>query len=238
VGDLTLCGGCFTAVVEHPCEDHLFAVPGVLVSTAPSLLEPLGTLPRARVDDDGAATRPGALRDGLTLRALTVEDREALVRTVARCSSDTRYARFHTAVPVLTPGWARAMCQPAGKRVAVGVVVESAGHRLADEPGVSLGSPCGDEIVALAQVEPEVDGSAELAVLVEDAYHRTGLGAMLVRAALTEAARNGLRSVRAHVLPDNDAIRQLLLSLDLPVKRGYDDGKICWTIEIAGLVAA
>jgi hypothetical protein len=40
------------------------------------------------------------------------------------------------------------------------------------------------------------------------------------------------------VLPDNDAIRQLLLSLDLPVRRGYDDGKVCWTIDISGLAAA
>jgi GNAT superfamily N-acetyltransferase len=207
----------------------------VRVSAVPSLLEPLGTLPRARRAED-IATPP--VTESLTVRALTVEDRHALVRTIDRCSPDTRYARFHMPVPVLTPGWARTICQPAGKRVALAVVVEAAGHRLADEPGVSLGSPYEDEIVAVAQVEPEVDGGAELAVLVEDAYHRTGLGSRLVRAVLTEAAANGFRTLRAHVLPDNDAIRQLLLSLDLPVERGYDDGKVCWTIDISGLAAA
>lgn len=54
-------------------------------------------------------------------------------------------------------------------------------------------------------------------------------------AALSEAARNGIGRVKAHLLADNDGVRRLLSSLDLPLRRGHDDGKECWTVDISGL---
>jgi GNAT superfamily N-acetyltransferase len=208
------------------------------VATVPSASESYRTVPRARAAADRQAVRGPVrrhpLHGGLRLRPVTVADRDALVRTVDRSSAATREARFHEALPALPLGWARRMCQPAPDRVVVAAVVEGAGHALSDDGAVSLGAPFDDEIVGLAQVEPDF-GGAELTVFVEDAYHRRGIGGVLVRAALAEAAGLGIRTVKAHVLPDNDPIHRLLTALDLPLRQGHDDGKVCWTVDITGL---
>jgi len=57
----------------------------------------------------------------------------------------------------------------------------------------------------------------------------------LCDAALSAAAENGLTRVKCHILPDNQGIRRLLCSLGLPVTRGHDDGKECWTIDASAL---
>nr|WP_240940623.1 GNAT family N-acetyltransferase [Planosporangium flavigriseum] len=126
------------------------------------------------------------------------------------------------------------MCEPGPGRVVVAAVVESARHVLADHTDVALGAPFAEEIVALAQVDPDF-GGAELSIFVEDAYHHRGLGRVLVHAVLAEAAGRGIRRAKAHILPDNDRIRRLLTSLDLPLRQGHDDGKVCWTVDISGL---
>ena len=86
-------------------------------------------------------------------------------------------------------------------------MVEGIDHRLADQPDAALGAPFDDEVLALDQVEPEV-GGAELAVLVEDAYQRTGLGLVVVCAALVEVARSGVP--RAAGTPPRSAARAAL----------------------------
>lgn len=171
----------------------------------------------------------------IRLRTLSVEDTDALVRTVERCSPDSRRARFHEALSTLPVGWARTICKVDDRRVVVAAVVEGLHHRLADELTASLGAPYEDEIVALVQIEPDV-GGAELAILVEDAYQRSGVGSLVLCAALAEAARNGTNRIKAHILPDNDGIRRLLTSTDLPVRRGHDDGKECWFLDTSGLL--
>ncbi len=213
------------------------------MSVALSLLEAFPALPRTALAADQGGLRPDLLSQeleglprGLRLRALALDDAGALVRTVDRCSAKTRQDRFHEPLPSLPASWARRICRADGRRVVIAAVVEGIDHRQADQPGATLGAPYDDEVVALAQVEPE-HGGAELAILVEDSYQRAGLGLLLVCAALTEAARNGLTRVRAHTMPDNEAIRRLLSSLELPTRRGHDDGKECWTVDLSGLVA-
>jgi hypothetical protein len=211
------------------------------VSVAVNLLDALPALPHSAFAADRGGVRPGALLDelaglpaGIRLRSLSVEDADVLVRTIERCSPQIRQARFHEPLSALPPGWARRICTVTDRRVVVAAVVEGIEHRRADCAGASLGAPYEDEIVALAQVEPEL-GGAELAVLVEDSYQQAGLGLLVVCAALSEAARNAVGRVKAHLLPDNDGIRRLLSSLDLPLRRGHDDGKECWTVDISGL---
>jgi RimJ/RimL family protein N-acetyltransferase len=214
------------------------------VSVALSLLGALPSLPSSALAANGGGVRPELLLDELRglpaeirLRSLSEEDRHALVRMVDRSSPASRQARFHEPLTALPPGWARTICRVAGSRVVVAAVVEGISHRQADQPGAALGAPYDDEIVALAQVEPDVGGRGELAILVEDSYQRSGLGLIVLCAALAEAARLGVRRVKAYMLPDNDGIRALLSSLDLPIRRGHDDGKECWTIDIAGIAA-
>ncbi len=207
------------------------------MSVALSLID---ALPSAALAADRGGV-PAALVDGLPalplgirLRYLSPADKEALVRMVDRTSPQSRQGRFHEPLAALPPGWARAISNVTGRRVAVAAVVEGIDHRLANQPDAALGAPFDDEVVALAQVEPEV-GGAELAVLVEDAYQRTGLGLVVVCVALVEVARSGVPRVRAHILPGNDGIRRLLSALELPVRRGHDDGKECWTLDISSL---
>jgi len=172
---------------------------------------------------------------GIRLRPLAATDRDALIRTVERCSPETRCARFHEPLTTLPPGWARSMCTPTGRRVAVAAVVEAVEHPMADQPGSALGAPYDDEVVGMVHIEPEFGRTAILAILVEDAYQRGGLGRQLIHAALSAAAENGLTRVKCHILLDNQGIRRLLCSLGLPVTRGHDDGKECWTIDASGL---
>lgn len=171
---------------------------------------------------------------GIRLRPLASTDRDALIRTVERCTPETRRARFHEPLTTLPPGWARSMCTPTGRRVAVAAVVEAVEHPMADRPS-ALGAPFDDEVVGMVHIEPEFGRTAILAILVENAYQRGGLGRQLIHAALSAAAENGLTRVKCHILPDNQGIRRLLCSLGLPVTRGHDDGKECWTIEASGL---
>lgn len=214
-----------------------------VVSIALSLLDAFPALPPTALAADRGGLRPDLLVDGLErlpsglrLRSLCSDDRDALIRTVDRCSPQSRQDRFHEPLPALPIGWARSICRVSGRRVVVAAVVESIDHRQAPQLGAPLGAPYEDEIVALAQVEPE-PGGAELAILVEDSYQRAGLGVLVVCAALTEAARNGIPKVKAHLLPDNEGIRRLLSSLDLPTRRGHDDGRECWTLDISRLGA-
>lgn len=200
--------------------------------------------PSGRADVTGQADSAPGLRPeqlfaklerfpkNLELRSLRPEDRIALMRTVDRCTPATRQDRFHEPISALPLGWARRMCRVTPKRVAVGAVVEAVQHRLFGSGGAALGAPCDDEIVALAQIEQE-DGGAELAVLVEDSYHRLGLGRVVVMAALIDAAKMGVTTVHAHLLPGNEGIRRLLTSLELPVVHGHDDGKERWSVDIS-----
>jgi GNAT superfamily N-acetyltransferase len=210
------------------------------VSVALSLLETFPTLPGTALAADRYGVRPQELAADLRLppairlRSLATGDRDAVIRTVARCTPETRHARFHEPLSALPLGWARSMCTVTGGRVAVAAVVESIEHRLAEEPAISLGAPYDDEVVAMVHIEPEF-GHGELAILVEDSYQRSGIGIVLVCAALSEAARNGMRHVQCHLLPGNQGIRRLLSSLGLPVTRRHDDGKECWTIDIRGV---
>jgi GNAT superfamily N-acetyltransferase len=211
------------------------------MSVALSLLEAFPALPRTALAADHGGVRADVISDqlvrvphGLRLRSLSLGDADALVRTVDRCSAKTRQDRFHEPLTSLPSSWARRICVPDGRRVVIAAAVEGIDHRQANQPGAILGAPYDDEIVALAQVEPEA-GSAELVILVEDSYQRAGLGVLLVCAALSEAARNGLTRVRAHIMPENEGIQRLLSVLELPTRRGHDDGKECWTLDISGL---
>ena len=211
------------------------------MSVALSLLDAFPALPDTALAADSGGVPAGLLSDklkglsaGVRLRALSEDDIDALVRMVDRCSPETRCARFHEPLSSLPVGWARKICRITGSRVVVAAVVEGIGHRQADEASASLGAPYEDEIVAFAQIEPEV-GGAELAILVEDSYQRAGLGVLVLCAVLSEAARVGVQRVKAHTMPDNDGIRRLLSSADLPLRRGHDDGKECWTVDISRL---
>jgi len=131
-------------------------------------------------------------RPALVVRRAVAGDRVALAEMFARCSSQTRYRRFHghvNAFPrryldeALTGGpvhFALVACTHSGR------------------------------VVALASCRTETAGAAELGILVEDAYQRLGIGAALLREIAGHAGRTGLSTLKAQVLGDQSWIVRVL----------------------------
>jgi GNAT superfamily N-acetyltransferase len=61
-------------------------------------------------------------------------------------------------------------------------------------------------VVALASCRATAGAAADLAVLVEDAWQRQGIGTCLLNGLLDHADRNGLRTLKATMRPEQDWI--------------------------------
>jgi RimJ/RimL family protein N-acetyltransferase len=78
------------------------------------------------------------------------------------------------------------------------------------------GEPAG--IGRYVRIDP---GTVEVAFEVADAHQGRGLGTVLLDAVTTVAAANGVRRVRATVLPKNDASRRLVAHAGVTLTRNY-----------------
>lgn len=128
----------------------------------------------------------------VTVRRAVERDRPALAQMLVRCSGQTRYRRFHGHVSAFP---ARFLTQALAGTPAHFAVVGDVGAGTV----VAFGNCC--------TVAP---GVAELGVLVEDAYQRLGIGAALLRELAGYAAWNGVTTLRAQVLADQEWIVGLL----------------------------
>jgi L-amino acid N-acyltransferase YncA len=152
------------------------------------------------------------LRDGsrLWIRLSRPEDSDGVAAMHARCSETSRYQRYFT--PMNT--WREENL----RRI-------SGGHRGAtlvatDEVG---------EIVALGNVfpmGPQDATGAEVAVIVDDAWHHRGVGRQLLERLVDLARTLSFETLTAFVLVDNHRMVSLLESLDLDwvVGRDHDLG--------------
>lgn len=126
----------------------------------------------------------------VTVRRAVERDRPALAQMLARCSGQTRYRRFHGHVSAFP---ARFLTQAlSGAHFAV------------------VGDAGAGTVVAFGNCCAVAPGVAELGVLVEDAYQRLGIGAALLRELAGYAAWNGVTTLRAQVLADQQWIVGLL----------------------------
>jgi len=122
----------------------------------------------------------------MTLRRATAADVERLDRMLDRCTVRTRTLRFNVPVRSLPRAYASRIAQPA----------RGEAHWVAEIDGA---------VVALASVS-----DAEIAVLVEDAWQRRGLGTRVLGCAVTEAAQHGATQLAADVAFANPhALRML-----------------------------
>jgi GNAT superfamily N-acetyltransferase len=122
---------------------------------------------------------------GPAVRRADAGDREALAAMVDRCSADAIYRRFHGA-----PG-------PYVRRALDRISTPTDDHRswvAAGDDGAIHGT------ATLAWGHGDL---VEVAVLVEDAWRRRGLGRALMAAVAAEAARAGVGTVTATVQADN-----------------------------------
>lgn len=130
----------------------------------------------------------------VTLRPLRRTESDVLDAVLGRLSPRSRHLRFHTPVPRLTGTMRRAMLDLDDRRH-VALVAEN-------DDGV----PVGLAQLVRTRADPDV---AELAVVVVDAWHRRGVGRLLVAASVALAADWNVRRVTARVLPGNHAARRL-----------------------------
>jgi GNAT superfamily N-acetyltransferase len=118
-------------------------------------------------------------------------DRPALAEMLSRCTAYTRSRRF------LAP--LRSFPEPYLTEALSGHPEHFA--LVAATPAV---------VVALASCRAVDGGTAELAVLVEDAWQRRGIGARLLKRLIEHADRSGLRTLRATLLAEQEWITRPL----------------------------
>jgi AcrR family transcriptional regulator/GNAT superfamily N-acetyltransferase len=150
------------------------------------------------------------MRSGGTvwIRLARPEDSDAVAAMHERCSEQTLYRRYLTAV---------------GQWRDITLRRLSGGHR-----GATLVAMSEDgTIVGLGHVFPDAPSptrTAEIAVIVEDAYQRRGIGTRLVAHMLDLAARLGFDDVVGTVLAQNNEMLRVLDSTRLVWTRHVEDG--------------
>ena len=161
---------------------------------------------------DGAERGMLALADGtcVVVREVRPEDAPALKRLASRLSERTVRLRFFGPMKELSDAQARRFAEVDGvDRFAL----------------VALDPEDEGEIVAVVRYEREGDSdAAEYAALVEDRLQGRGLGLSLTRSLIEAARKNGIGSLNAYVLPENEAMLGLLRNLDLPERVRWEEG--------------
>ena len=151
--------------------------------------------PGALASRDGASplgvTSAVTLR-GIALRPVTGSEIPAIGAMWERCSLATRIARFHAPVRNIPASYLKA------------VLADPAANVLAAR------EPSGDVVALASLIGSPGSGTAELGVLVEDAWQRRGIGRGLVAHLVTAAPARGITTLTASVLSGNARVAGLL----------------------------
>lgn len=143
--------------------------------------------------------RTVALRNGarVRLRPIRPEDQPRLVELYQRLSAETAYRRFFTKMKTLPSELAHHFANVDYRRRLALVTEPPWGHVPA--------------VIGVVRLEPtERPTTAELALVVEDAWQRIGLGALLLAHILQAGEQCGIEDFRADVLTSNAAMLRLL----------------------------
>jgi RimJ/RimL family protein N-acetyltransferase len=173
---------------------------------------------QALVEVAGAVLRRHAeqitllLPDGteLIVRPATVEDAAAVRLLHDRSSAGSRHQRYLTGTRGPSEAQLHRLLEPAG-----GITL------LAVRPDPVTGD---EQVVAMANLLAEGD-LGEVALLVEDAWQRRGIGTTLLRRLVAYAARTGFGALVAHARADNTAIQRTLERLG-PIGAPERDGTL------------
>ena len=163
----------------------------------------------------GTTEAIGMQEDGLTtLRTATRADSALVARLLLQLGDRSRYLRYHVPWRMSGPAAqheAERMLADAGGRVALLVLRRRDGT---------------DEAVAVGELAPTGNRTAEVALLVRDDLQRRGIGGRLGRALLARAYAVGIRRVRADVLAENRPARHLLRRLGFDHQLGATYGML------------
>lgn len=150
-----------------------------------------------------SAVLPDGARVGV--RHIRPDDVDRLARLHGRCSPETLYRRFLTPVPDPIPSWLERLTSVDGHEQA------------------ALVAQLGDEIVGVARYHRAGHPrTAEVSILVEDAFQRRGLATLLLSALLDHADREGIDVFTAETLADNQPVRGLLAHFGFELRSTTD----------------
>jgi RimJ/RimL family protein N-acetyltransferase len=163
------------------------------------------------------------LADGtpVLVRPITPDDAGPLVALHARLSAGTIYRRYFGARPNLSPADVDRFTRVDGRtRFAL----------------VAMRAPDAGVMVAVARYEGRPgERSAELAVVVDDALQRTGLGRLMTGRLIDVAREGGQDELVADVLAGNAAMLGLLRRLDVPRRSESDGETVTVVLDLSGL---
>ncbi|MGE3268030.1 MAG: N-acetyltransferase family protein [Chloroflexota bacterium] len=166
------------------------------------------------------------LRGGrsVRLRPIRPDDAGRLKALHSRLSRETIFSRFFSHLPVLSD-----------ERAAYFTTVDY--HRRLAIVAVD-GQGQDEEILGVARYDNQEDGSAEMAIVVEDRMQRLGIGSVLLAAIIDAARRRGVRSLIADVLGENRRMLHLLRETHLPYQTQRRQEVIRVTLTLSGPAAS
>jgi GNAT superfamily N-acetyltransferase len=157
------------------------------------------------------ARHEATVGERVVVRDLRRDEGDLLDALMAGLSPHSRYLRFHVPLPALGADMRRALLDVDG-RDRIALVAE------ADD-----GTPVG---IARMSRDRGASGEAEVAVATVDAWHRRGVGRLLVTALAERARAVGVRRLNARVLHGNGAAIGLFRSVFPVCLTRWDDGAI------------
>ncbi|MCK2243343.1 MULTISPECIES: GNAT family N-acetyltransferase [unclassified Crossiella] len=148
---------------------------------------------------------PGELR----LRSATFADLPETLAMHARCSPASLRSRYHADGPHIPPRWVARLLVP--RRGAALLAVRP--------------DPRGDHVVGMGQlIFMPTPGTAEIALLVEDAWQHRGVGSALLRGLVAAAGERGLTLLSAWCLPERAGLHRAARRAGLAVLDGAETG--------------
>jgi RimJ/RimL family protein N-acetyltransferase len=182
------------------------------------ITQELGTGPATSgigIGDLGLPSRPSARVAGVTLRALELHDRDALRAMFERLSPDSRYRRFLTTAASFDIALRNVLDLDYVQRDAIVAVA-------------------GDQIIGVAESRAfrREPSDVEVAVTIDDSYHRRGLGREMLDLVIGRARRHGARTVHASVLAENRPMIELLAKLAPGAHKELDRGVVDFAFSL------
>lgn len=166
-------------------------------------------------DDTGFARLKTTGGLEVLVRPATPDDEELLLEGFEQLSDESRYQRFFTPTPHLSPSAVDRLLD-----VGAGHVILVALTRADGDGGWK---PAGGIRAVWLADEP---GTAELAVTVIDAYQGRGLGTLLTAALASVVAEQGITTLSAEVLALNEPMLRILRSFGAEMGSHPDDATV------------